>query len=563
MRKTCVSRRPISLKWGLMTGLLACWVIPVIAIVVVAGVLLNHNYERSLRESISANVDHAMEQTVLRLSAAVEASKAVSYNGEVREAYRAYQQSGDSQTLHNRVMSYFNQNFSRDEDFKAVFLTFNDHPDNLYYYADSYRPNNYQRLQHYRTKVHGRVTALLSTVDTGIYFLEDEDELYMVRSLMTSSFEPYAELALLCDKDTIFQPFRAVSTGAQVDVALDDVAFRLSEQEDGDADGRTLITDYSTDFSGHKISVTVTAAAPDLWGAMPGLRWAVLLVLLLGVPLAGVSVLLFYRYVTHPVETLVDAATRVGEGERGYQIEEMTGSEEFQTLYSHFNSMSLELQRQFERLYREQQALQQAKIKALQSQINPHFLNNTLEIISWEARLAENDRVCAMTEALATMLDAALDRDGRGMISLRQEIGYVDAYLYIINQRLGPALHVHKDIDEAILSARVPRLILQPIVENAVEHDLTPRRGGELTLRVRRDGGQLLLEVSHDGVITPEDRAHIDALLQNGADGSGKLGLKNVRERLSLLYGECASLTVEQESAESILVRISLPPEQE
>ena len=136
MQKTHASKRPISLKWGLMTGLLACWVIPIIAIVVVAGVLLNQNYERSLRESISANVDHAMEQTVLRLSAAVEASKAVSYNGEVREAYRAYQQSNDSQALHNRVMSYFNQNFSRDEDFKAVFLTFNDHPDKLYYYSE-------------------------------------------------------------------------------------------------------------------------------------------------------------------------------------------------------------------------------------------------------------------------------------------------------------------------------------------------------------------------------------------------------------------------------------------
>ena len=562
MQKTRASKRPISLKWGLMTGLLACWVIPVVAIVVVAGVLLNHNYERGLRESISANVDHAMAQSVLHLSAAIEASKAVSYNGEVREAYRAYQQSGDLQALHNRVISYFNQNFSRDETVQAVFLTFNDHPDNLYYYADSYRPNNYQRLQHYRTEVHDRVTALLGTVDTGIYFLEDEDELYMVRNLMTTSFEPYAELTLLCDTDTIFQPFRGISAAAQINVTLDDVTFCLSEQEYDSADDRMLFSDYSTDFSGHNLSVTVTAADPDLWGAMPGLRWAVLLVLLLGVPLTGVSVLLFYRYVTHPVETLVGATTRVKNGKRGFQIEETTGSEEFQTLYSHFNAMSLELQRQFERLYREQQALQQAKIKALQSQINPHFLNNTLEIISWEARLAENDRVCAMTEALATMLDAALDRDGCSMVPLRQELGYVDAYLYIIRQRLGPALHVHKDIDEALLSTCIPRLILQPIVENAVEHDLTPSRGGDLTLRVYKNVGLLLLEVSHDGVITPEDRAHIDALLQSGGE-SGKLGLKNVRERLLLLYGNRASLTVEQACAQSILVRISLPLEPE
>lgn len=561
MRRKYTQRKPISLKWGLMTVMVACWVIPIVTIVLVAGILLNHSYERNLRESVSANVDHAMEQTALRLSGALEASKAVSYNGEVRDAYRSYQQSGDRQALYNRVTGYFSQTFSRDADFKAVFLTFNDHPDKLYYYADSYRANSYRRLQHYRTEVLPQVSALLETVDTGIYFLEDEGELYMTRSLMTAAFEPYAELTLLCDTDTLFQPFAAISSDAQVDVTLDGVTFRLSEQAaDAGADERVLLTDYTSEFGGHALSVTVTAVEPDLWGAMPGLKWAVLLVLLLGVPLVGGIVLLFYRYVTLPVETLVDAAARVEDGQRGYQIDCTTGSAEFQKLYSHFNSMSLELQRQFERLYREQQALQQAKIKALQSQINPHFLNNTLEIISWEARLAENDRVCAMTEALATMLDAALDRDERSMIALRQELGYVDAYLYIIGQRLGPALHVRKDIDETLLGAFIPRLILQPIVENAVEHDLTPRRGGELTLRVRQSAQRLLLEVAHDGTISPEDRERISALLHGAPDGgTGKVGLRNVRERLTLLYGGRADLTVEQQGRDCILVCISLP----
>lgn len=562
MRRSHAPKRPISLKWGLMTVMVACWVIPIVTIVLVAGMLLNRSYERSLRESVSANVDHAMEQTVLRLSGAIEASKAVSYNGEVRDAYRAYRQSGDRQELYNRVMSYFSQAFSRDADFKAVFLTFDDHPD-IYYYADSYRANSYRRLQHYRTQVLPKVEELLETVDTGIYFMEDEGELYMARSLMTASFEPYAGLTLLCDTDTLFQPFTAISPDAQVDVTLDGLTFRMSEQTaDAGADEHVLLTDYASEFSGHTLSVTVTAVEPDLWGAMPGLKWAVLLVLLLGMPLVGGIVLLFYHFVTLPVETLVDAAARVEGGQRGYLIEDTPGSTEFQKLYSHFNSMSLELQRQFERLYREQQALQQARIKALQSQINPHFLNNTLEIISWEARLAENDRVCAMTEALATMMDAALDRDGRGMAALRQELGYVDAYLYIISQRLGPALHIHKDVDETLLDTVIPRLILQPVVENAVEHDLTPRRGGELTLRVRRSGQRLLMEVAHDGAISPEDRVRIDALLCGAPDsGEGKVGLRNVRERLELLYGERAALTVEQEGEGSILVCISLPLE--
>ena len=82
-------RKPFSLKWGLTAVMAACWVIPIVTIVIVAGVLLNRNYEQSLRESITASVGHAMEQTTLQLDNAMEASKAVSYNGDIREALGA------------------------------------------------------------------------------------------------------------------------------------------------------------------------------------------------------------------------------------------------------------------------------------------------------------------------------------------------------------------------------------------------------------------------------------------------------------------------------------------
>ena len=142
------------------------------------------------------------------------------------------------------------------------------------------------------------------------------------------------------------------------------------------------------------------------------------------------------------------ASKHLQNGERGYTIGEKAESSEFETLFDHFNTMSAELKNQFERSYQEQQALQQARMKALQSQINPHFLNNTLEIINWEARLAENDRVSAMIEALSVMMDGALARDGRSRIPLREELRYVDAYLYIIRERLGERLKVVREIDE-------------------------------------------------------------------------------------------------------------------
>lgn len=219
------------------------------------------------------------------------------------------------------------------------------------------------------------------------------------------------------------------------------------------------------------------------------------------------------------------------------------------------------MKNQFDRSYLEQQATQRAQIKALESQINPHFLNNTLEIINWEARLAENERVSAMIEALSTMLKAALDRDGRNKIPLTEELGYVDAYLYIIHERLGDKFKVYKEIDEGILRQLIPRLILQPLVENAVEHDISARHGGALTVRAYRREEKMVLEVEHDGSMTPEDRENIRRLLSDSADCESQVGLRNVSRRLRLLYAEEGSLTVEEIRPGTILARVSFPAE--
>ena len=225
--------------------------------------------------------------------------------------------------------------------------------------------------------------------------------------------------------------------------------------------------------------------------------------------------------------------------------------------------MSSEMKEQFERSYLEQQASQRAQIKALQSQINPHFLNNTLEIINWEARMAGNDRVGAMIEALSTMLNAALDRDGRTQIALREELSYMDAYLYIIRERLGESFCVHKQIDESLLSRQVPRLILQPIAENAVEHDLARHGGGNLWLRVYRAGHRLVLEVEHDGSMTEKDRERIADQLEGEGEISSSVGIRNVSKRLKLIYGKEGALSMDETDHGTILARISFPDKEE
>ena len=249
---------------------------------------------------------------------------------------------------------------------------------------------------------------------------------------------------------------------------------------------------------------------------------------------------------------------QIQSGRRGYQIEKSAPNAEFERLYDNFNTTSVQLKQQFEQAYLEQQAAQRAQIKALQSQINPHFLNNTLEIINWEARLADDTRVCAMIEALSTMLTAVLDRDGRTQIPLSEELGYLDAYLYIIRERLGGNLQVTRDIPEEMTALLIPRLILQPIVENAVEHDITANRGGRLALRARQEGAEMILEVEHDGTMTQADRENIRRLASEGHE-KGRVGLRNVFRRLKLLYGEAGSLTIEEISPGVILARLRFP----
>ena len=113
-----------------------------------------------------------------------------------------------------------------------------------------------------------------------------------------------------------------------------------------------------------------------------------------------------------------------------------------------------------------------------------------------------------------------------------------------------------------MLDTQVPRLILQPIVENAVEHDLTPRRGGQLSIRAGQENGFVILEVEHDGQMTAEDLATIDAVLSSPVEDtgiSGQIGLRNVRQRLTLLYGDQGTIRLTQPEEGRILARVSFP----
>jgi len=553
----------ISLKLGLTTMIVICWLVPIIIVIALAGMLFENNNRTRLQQELDSSARYALDQVHLQLADAISDSKTMSYDGIVRSAYRSYRQDGNTAILYRSINDYLSQNFSRSTRYQAVFISFWDQEIGADSYLLSSGTTGYNLLQTCQEAA-PRILERMRDVDTDIRFLLMDGHLYMARNLLDSHFEPYASVVMVLEPSVLFQPLYTVPRIHSIRMSVDGTYFSynnnnsLSVEEKLPGDIR-----YEIEVDGHAVSFAADLDAYDMWEENPWLSRAALTVSLMVLPLLVVIIILFRYHVSRPIEILARANKLVQSGQRGYEITQRPPNAEFAKLFAHFNSMSAELQSQFERSYQEQQAAQRAQIKALQSQINPHFLYNTLEIINWEARMAENERVCAMIEALSTMLSASLDRDGRAQIPLREELGYVDAYLYIIRERLGEEFQVYQQIDQSLMEQMIPRLILQPIVENAVEHDITARRGGKLWVRVLRNETQMILQVEHDGTMTEADREKIRLLLSDSYTDSGRVGLRNVHQRLKLIYGTESSLWVTQTDHGTIMAQITFPLEPE
>jgi two-component system, LytTR family, sensor kinase len=203
------------------------------------------------------------------------------------------------------------------------------------------------------------------------------------------------------------------------------------------------------------------------------------------------------------------------------------------------------------KLEQQERLLLQARMEALQSQINPHFLFNTLNSISSLVR-GNPDSARDMIVKLGNILRRLL-RKGDSFVPLREELEFLDDYLDIEVARFGrDKLRVVKELEPASLEHLVPSMILQPLVENAVKHGFAAKvESGSIYLRSRTAEHRLVIEVEDDGVGMPVNGA-------SASSGTG-IGMQNVTERLQVLYGDAAEITVESQPNRGTLVRLVLP----
>ncbi|HEY0784841.1 MAG TPA: histidine kinase [Acidobacteriaceae bacterium] len=209
-----------------------------------------------------------------------------------------------------------------------------------------------------------------------------------------------------------------------------------------------------------------------------------------------------------------------------------------------------------QKLEEQKRLLLEARLDALQRQINPHFLFNTLNSIASLVRLRP-EQARELIVKLANILRALL-KDHDSYVPFREELNFTEDYLGIEVVRFGAEkLRVVKEIEPGTLELPVPSMLLQPLVENSIKHGLEPRiSGGTITLRSRLEGATLVIEVEDDGVGIAPDRALRSGVLEQKGTG---IGMRNVRERLEVLYGNDAVFEVTSRPGRGTLVTMHVP----
>lgn len=572
------SNNEVSLKWSMMRTLILCWVLPLTLLTIIVIEFVYHNLNQQTEQTIINSTEKAVEICLSRMQDSIIASKNASYLPTIRERYNQYLLDNNYLVLYKKVNEFLKLQYKFDDRFLSTMLIFTGNPKDVFNtYSNKYK-STYSNVQYFERNVLAQVMEISKDLDTKVNFLPLDNRVYMVRNLMTPNFEPYAVIVMELNNETVFESISTI-WGYEVGTIYKNGSPLWGSKENEYLPRYDNITNRSVYYKNEKGSyvyktleynqdVLTFVAKLDsevILYEMDALRYIVTLSIPLLIAFALIIFRFFHRKITKPIFQLISASHKIEEGDYGTQIQIIQGSQEFSFLSEAFNSMSLKLKHQFEQIYLEELALKDARIMALQSQINPHFLNNTLEIINWEARLMENYKVSGMIEALSTILGATMNRKHQQHIPLAEELSYADAYFFIISTRLGERFQVVKEIDESLLQIPVPRLIIQPIIENAVEHGMNAQNQGVVTLHIFSEEDKLFIEVRNQGELTARDKERIDALLSDDFDveneRSTSLGIRNVNRRLKIIYGNDCGLTIKSDkdgsTVSTIIVKLN------
>ena len=277
--------------------------------------------------------------------------------------------------------------------------------------------------------------------------------------------------------------------------------------------------------------------------------------------------LLFSRFmarsITLPIQKLRDSMKKVQEGDFSVSDVVVDSKNEIGSLTKSFDVMTHRIHELMEQNVHEQEEKRKSELKALQSQINPHFLYNTLDSIIWMAEGKKNEEVVLMTASLARLLRQSISNEDE-VVPIANEVEYARGYLTIQKMRYKDKLEFQIEVDSSILYIPLIKLVLQPIIENAIYHGLKYKESkGLLIVKGFMKDGNAVLQVIDDGVgMDEETLAHIyDKHKVNYHSNGG--GVYTVQKRLKLYYGEVYGITYTSELGKGTTATITIPGRQE
>ncbi|MEV5025493.1 cache domain-containing sensor histidine kinase [Paenibacillus sp. LPE1-1-1.1] len=235
--------------------------------------------------------------------------------------------------------------------------------------------------------------------------------------------------------------------------------------------------------------------------------------------------------------------------------------DEIGELIQTYNAMVQNIGKLMDETYHLGREVKNKELKALQAQINPHFLYNTLDLINIMAIESEEQDISMVVEELAVFYKLSLS-NGREMITLENEIKHVEAYVHIQNMRFGGGIALSIELSDELKNCEVPKIILQPLVENAILHGIREKDSeqGIITVKAESKEGRLLLHIRDDGV-GMDEKQMTGAMAGKSSKRTGGFGVRNIQERIDLLFGADFGLSFASTVGEGTTVTIKLPLE--
>lgn len=263
------------------------------------------------------------------------------------------------------------------------------------------------------------------------------------------------------------------------------------------------------------------------------------------------------RMLSYPLQQLETAMEQFEQDADGFTFQSVAGTREVQELSDSFGHMVGRIQRLMTTVREEELNLRKTELKALQAQINPHFLYNTLDSIAWMCERGKNADAVKMVHALAKLFRISISR-GHELIPIEKELQHAESYLLIQKFRYKNQFTYHFTVDESCLHCLCNKITLQPIIENAITHGLDLLvESGHIEIEVCRDGEDILFKVSDDGIgMAPEQVAE---LLKNEPSDRTGIGIKNVNDRLRIYFGPQYGLSIDSVPDEGTVVTIRMP----